>query len=96
MLIKQPTFKDIRVDLLFENFDRRIELAKYITKGLQDIESTMKDDQFKSAAPGQEVTGFEKVSLENNAVWKQAVRLALARSVVSAKAIIDHDRSLTS
>lgn len=29
-LIKLPTFKDIRLDLLFENFDRRIELAKQV------------------------------------------------------------------
>ena len=33
-LVKQPIFKDVRTDLLFENFDRRIELARVITKGL--------------------------------------------------------------
>ena len=47
-LVTQPLFKDVRTDLLFENFDRRIELARLITKGLQDIEGTMRDDQFKS------------------------------------------------
>ncbi len=30
MLLKEPIFKDINVDILFENFDRRLELARTV------------------------------------------------------------------
>jgi len=95
-LLKLPNFRDLRTDLLFENFDKRIELAKIITKGLQDIESTFRDEQYKSGAgqPG-ELTGVEKVNEENNKLWKQAVRLSLKRSLHSAELIQKNDRDLS-
>lgn len=92
--IKHPSFKDIRLELLFENFDRRINLAKQITKGLQDLEATFRDDQYKRSNDPNEATGLQRVSLENNKIWKQAVRLSLARSIVSAKLIIQNDREI--
>lgn len=93
-LLKQPTFRDVRVDLLFENFNRRIELAKVITRDLQNIESTFRDDQFKQNNNG-ELQGVDKVNDENNKLWKMAVRLSLRRSLVSAKLIQKNDRDLT-
>lgn len=94
-LLKLPTFSDVRVDLLFENFDRRIELAKIITKGLQDIEGTFRDDQFKQNINAGDLQGVEKVNDENNKIWKQAVRLSLKRSLICAKLIQKNDRDLT-
>jgi hypothetical protein len=72
-----------------------------ITQGLENIESTFREDQFKSAAGagnagGQEMTALERVSHENNLIWKQAVRLALSRSIVSAKLIIRNDKEISS
>lgn len=102
-LSRDPFFKDIRLDLLFENFDRRIELAKAITKGLQDIESSFRDDQYQGASSfsiknpkESELTVMELANNENNAVWKLAVKLALKRSIVSAKTILGTDRDLNS
>ncbi len=59
-----------------------------------DIESTFRDDQYKRS--NEEVTGVQRVSQENNKIWKQAVRLSLARSIIGAKLIIRHDREIDS
>jgi hypothetical protein len=42
------------------------------------------------------MTALERVSHENNQIWKQAVRLALCRSIVSAKLIIRNDKEISS
>lgn len=93
-LLKQPTFRDVRVDLLFENFERRIELAKVITRDLQNIEGTFRDDQFKQNN-NKELQGVEKVNDENNKIWKQAVRLALRKSLVTAKLVEKNDKEIS-
>ena len=59
------------------------------------MEASFKDDQFRSGAvPGREGV-MDIANSEVNAVWKQAVRLSLIRSINSAKLIIKNDREVT-
>lgn len=95
-IARLPEFKEVNLDLLFENFDQRLELARHITTGLHNVEASFRDDQFKSGtSPGREGV-MDIANSEVNAVWKQAVRLSLIRSINSAKLILANDREIGS
>lgn len=96
-----PTFKDVNLDLLFENFDQRLNLARQvvfsqkITEGLQNVEATFRDDQFKNGgSPGRDIGIIDQANSEMNLVWKQAVKLSLKRSINSARLMINNDKEL--
>ena len=93
-IARLPEFKEVNLELLFENFDQRLELARQITAGLHNVETSFKDDQFKSGtSPGREGV-MDIANSEVNAVWKQAVRLSLIRSINSARLILSNDREI--
>ena len=63
--------------------------------GLENVEKAFRDDQFKNGgSPGRGTGIIDQANNEMNLVWKQAVRLALKKSVNSAKLIINNDRDL--
>lgn len=91
-----PEFKEVNLELLFENFEQRLDLAREITRGLHNVEAAFRDDQFKSGtSPGRDGGGMDAANSEVNLVWKQAVRLSLKRSINSARLIISNDRDLS-
>jgi hypothetical protein len=93
-LKESPVFRDIRIETLFENFDRRIEIAKNITSCLCNLEIQCGEqvEYSENMASG---TKFDRslrfsravrdVDDERKVSWKQAVKLALLKGIKSAK-----------
>lgn len=57
MLLKEPIFKDINVDILFENFDRRLELARTVAAGDADNAGTGEHREHLPRRPVQVCSG---------------------------------------
>lgn len=58
------------------------------------MEETFRDEQFRSGGSPAREGVMDAANAEVNAVWRQAVRLSLLRSVNSARLIVSNDRSL--
>ena len=92
-LLTSPTYENIRIETLFENFDKRVEMCKNITVGICKLENNFiqenqnsaihKSDKFHDSYYHQST--MEKMKRENKEIWKQAVRLNLYKAIKSSK-----------
>lgn len=93
-ILMSPTFHNVQIEIQFQNFDHRIDIAKKITLSLCDLEKQIQSDnrKMKSMRPA-EVENYEQ---ENKKIWKQAVRINLANAIKNSKKLLESgDASLT-
>ena len=90
-LLSSPTYENIRIETLFENFDKRVEMCKNITIGICKVENDFfeensiakKTENVRQSYYYQKT--MENMNRENKDVWKHAVRLNLHKAIKNSK-----------
>ena len=85
-VIMSPAFQNVQIDVLFQNFDQRIDIAKKITMTICDLERQVENNysKLKSQNKSEAVEIYER---ENKKIWKQAVKCNLAQAVKNSRTL---------
>jgi hypothetical protein len=88
-LVNSEELEELNFDVLFENFDHRIGLAKHLAKTLRNVEIGAAQNRMNSLNRIQTMT-----QMENEIFEKFAVKLNLRKSLSSSENLLKHQKNL--
>ena len=90
-ILMSPTFHNVQIEILFQNFDQRIDIAKKITLTLCDLEKQIQLDKRK--LKNTKISEVENYEQENKKIWKQAVKMNLNNAIKNSRKLQESSES---